>query len=163
MNKVFVFIVVALTLGLNMTQNVTNLSGNEIPMVNEIPVGDGNTTVSNEWIIMKAYYYPGGAMTEEEFENGKDVYTITSEGEVTNKDGEIIWLKGTDLDDIARLHTKFIKGKVKEHKRLICDYPSFVVTAYENGKEEEYTSDANQQCDEVEKVFEIISSYYSED
>ncbi len=147
----------AIALGFSMTHNVTNLSGVEPDKPEE-----GYLTVSDVGILMEAYYYPGGSITEEDFENGKNVYTVTTEGEVTDKNGKSVWLKTDDLDRIAKLHTKFMKGKVKQHKGLICDYPSYVVKAFWEGDSKEYTSDANGQCDEVEEVVAIISPYFND-
>ena len=134
----------------------------------EEPVADGNTTISQERLLFEAIEYPGGAISQEDFDSKIITYYITSEGKVTKQyaDGtkERIRLKDEDVPTIYTLWDDFIANNVEINEGLICDYPSYDLIVYDkDGNKTTFESNANSQCESVEEVFRIMWSYDDEE
>ncbi len=126
------------------------------------PVADGNTTITSDFVMMKASYSPGGEMTEEEWERDRQNYQIISSGDVIDKNDKKITLSTEDYEKVLGYYSKFCKGKVKSKKIDAQDYSSYSISVYDGDKEYKYFSDGSEQSEAVEDIFDIISPYFKE-
>ncbi len=126
------------------------------------PKADGDTTVTSDFLMMEAYYSPGGEITEEERERLWEKYRIFSTGEVVDKNDRKIKLTDKDFDNISDCYRKFCKGKVKSKKIDAQDCSSYDITVYDKDREYVFSSDGSEQSESVEDIFGIISPYFAE-
>ncbi len=116
--------------------------------------------IPEDSIIMTANYAPGGAQTKEQFEAGCQEFTVYKSGKVIDEDGKEIQLSDKDTNSICDYYDKFVDGKAKKTEGVICDYPSYSVTVNTGTDKIIVKSNANEQCEEVEEVLQIIFNYY---
>jgi len=161
MRKIFIVLLSVLMLAITgCTNMITNTPTEE-------PKADGDTTITQERLLFEATEYPGGAMSQEDFDSKIITYYITSEGKVTKQyaDGnkEIIRLKDKDVSIIYTLWNDFNTNNVEIDDGLICDYPSYDLIVYdEDGNKTTFESNANSQCEKVEEVFRMLWTYEEE-
>lgn len=138
---------------------------NVVPEKREKPdekelVGDGDTTVSAEYLIMEVDYAPGGPSSQEEFDNGCNNFTITSEGHIVDKNKTRARLSEDDTLEVLKIYEKLCKGEITESNDEIMDGPTYILTIHKNGTTLSYKWDFNYQVDEVRQIMDIIWKYY---
>lgn len=149
-----IIVCILLIVGCNIKPN------NKKDLSKETPTDDGNTTISQEFLIMEIDYAPGGPLSQEEFDNGCNNFKITSKGHITDKNNTKVTLSDEDMDEVLRLYKALCDGNTTDHKDSIMDGPSYMMTIHNGNKILDYIWDYNYQVEEVKDIMKIIWKYY---
>lgn len=112
-------------------------------------------------LILKLNYLPGGEVSKEEFDKKNNIWQITSERHVTDKNGVEITLLRKDMDKIVELYSKLCNDNITETDNTMYNGPFYSLIVYtENNEMLAYDWNNNHQVEEVYQIAEIIWEYY---
>ena len=128
------------------------------PVEIEHPTVDGNTTIYQDGPIMEVAIYPGGDMSQEDFDRKTDKYTILMTGKIcNNKTNKTYKMSEEDMRELLNCYEKLENGEYTETESSDCDAPYYEITISNN--DDVFGSGTVKHIDEVDKIVEIIYSY----
>ena len=112
--------------------------------------------------IMQLVYDPGGALTNEEFEERHQTYNVYGDGTIKNKNDEVKKLSDEDLDKFYEYYNDFCNDKVKMESMQEVSLPSYFVLVFDKDKAgHSFSSGAGYvKIRQLEEVEQLLHKYY---